>query len=362
MDIAVYLKRQEELAHQQSKQVKDFSVFDYNYIPDQPIMRDESKELIDAMVNFNVSAIPTNLAVIGSKGSGKTLTVKYLQREIPKRLDLDMIYINCREQNTTFKIFAHLVGGRKGGESLMYHYERFLAQYPQKTVVVLDEIDLMSPKDKRREILYLLSRSRQPYLVIMLSNTPHVLNQLDAPTRSSLQPFPVHFRNYHAQQIQDILQNRAQDGFHSWDESILANIAALTTRFTNSDARVAIKTLLYTVTYPQQDVNACFEKARRDVVIDLINDLSDQALRILLAAISGTSDLAKDVYKRYCQLCSKHHDRCFSYVHFYANLSYLQSVSLIALATAKVDRTYTNRVVLTCDRSTLQSICKIRFG
>ena len=39
----------------------------------------------------------------------------------------------------------------------MEMYERFLLTYPRKTVVVLDEVDLMSPKDKRREILYILT-------------------------------------------------------------------------------------------------------------------------------------------------------------------------------------------------------------
>ncbi len=89
--------------------------------------------------------------------------------------------------------------------------------YRRKTVLVLDEVDLMSPKDKRREILYLLSRSEQPYMIIMLSNSPHVLKQLDAATRSSLQPMPLHFRNYDAQQLQEILTDRARRGLHESD-------------------------------------------------------------------------------------------------------------------------------------------------
>jgi Cdc6-like AAA superfamily ATPase len=73
-------------------------------------------------------------------------------------------------------------------------------------------VDLMSPKDKHREILYMLSRSEQPYMIVMLSNSPHVLKQLDAATRSSLQPAPLHFRNYDAEQIRQILQDRPSGG------------------------------------------------------------------------------------------------------------------------------------------------------
>ena len=56
------------------------------------------------------------------------------------------------------------------------------------------------------------------------------------------------------------------------------------------------------------------------------------------------------------------HDKPVSYVHFYANLSYMQSVGLIALVSTKVDRAYTNRILLNIDRNIVQSICKLRFA
>ena len=65
-----------------SEKIKDFSVFDFNYIPDEPFMREESKQLIREMLRFEMSGIATHQAVIGSKGSGKTLTLKYLQKEL----------------------------------------------------------------------------------------------------------------------------------------------------------------------------------------------------------------------------------------------------------------------------------------
>jgi hypothetical protein len=63
-----------------------------------------------------------------------------------------------------------------------------------------------------REILYFLSHSEKPYMVIMLSNTSHIIKQLDAATRNSLQPYPVYFRNYDADQIYQILRDRAENG------------------------------------------------------------------------------------------------------------------------------------------------------
>ena len=49
-------------------------------------------------------------------------------------------------------------------------------------------------------------------------------------------------------------------------------------------------------------------------------------------------------------------------MYFYTNLGYLQSVGLVALVATKVDRTYTNRVVVTFDRSIVEQICRLRFG
>jgi Cdc6-like AAA superfamily ATPase len=62
-------------------------------------------------------------------------------------------------------------------------------------------------------------------MVIMLSNTPQVLKELDAATRSSLQLVPLHFRNYDAEEIREILRDRAEGGLHRWDEGTLPEIA-----------------------------------------------------------------------------------------------------------------------------------------
>ena len=361
MDIASYLQQRKDNVGKESRQVKDFSVFDFNYIPEQPLMREECKELINEIVDFEISGIPNHLAIIGSRGSGKTLTVKYLQGVIEAQTALKVLYANCRHHNTSFKILAHLLSVQARGASLAELYDRFCATYPGKTVVILDEVDLMSPKDKNREILYFLSRSEKPYMVIMLSNTPHVLKQLDAATKSSLQPFPLYFKNYNAEHISGILIDRARKGLHHWEEGQISKISALTTKRTNSDARVAIKTLFYRVTAPEKSIELCFEDARRDLILDVINDLSDANLMILGSAATDKSGLAKDIYRRYCRFSHDHGVKPYSYVYFYANLSYLQSVGLLALITTKVDRAYTNRVMLTFDKSIAEQICRLRF-
>jgi Cdc6-like AAA superfamily ATPase len=199
-------------------------------------------------------------------------------------------------------------------------------------------------------------------MVVMLSNSPQPLKQLDAATRSSLQPMPLHFRGYDAEQLRKILEDRAERGLRDWDPAALAQIAALTVKRTNADARVAIKTLFYTVTRPSEDLEVCFEAARRDIVVDMINDLTDANLMILRAAATCRSDLARDIYERYCAYSREQREKPFSYVHFCSNLSYMQSMGLIALVSTKIDRVYANRIQLTFDPAVATDLCELRFG
>jgi cell division control protein 6 len=362
MGALTFLQQERNKNSKKSSQIKDFSVFDFNYIPDEPIMREECKHLIQEMLRFEMSSIPTHQAVFGAKGSGKTLMMKHLQKIMNAETDLNVIYANCREHNTSFKIFAHFLDVQARGASLSELYNRFCKKYQGKTVVLLDEIDLMSPKDKRREILYFLSRSRNPYMVIMLSNNHRVLFELDESTKSSLQPKAIYFKNYDAQQLQDILRDRAKQGLHNWDEGTLGRIAGMTTKRTHSDARVAIKTLFYSVIGAHLHIEKCFEQARRDVIVEVFNNLPGPLLFILQAIATSKSDFAKEIYQKYKKVSSSQREKPFSYVHYYANLSYLQSMGLVALIATKVGCTYANRVMLTFEESVFDSIYDFRFG
>jgi len=362
MNICDYYKKKKDSAGLKSCLVKDFSIFDFNHIPAQPLMREECRHLIDEMLRFEMSSIPTHQAVIGSKGSGKTLTLRYLQKLLTDETDLKVLYANCREHNTSFKIFAHLLDVQARGASLSELYNRFCQKYNDKAIIILDEVDLMSPKDKRRDILYFLSRSHNPYQVIMLSNNHRILRDLDASTKSSLQPVTVYFKNYDATQIHEILQERARQGLHSCDDNTLAQIAAMTVKKANGDARIAIKTLFYVVTEEVDNIAACFEKAREDVIIDMLNNLSDPLLMMLRSIVINHSDFAKDIYKKYCQISLSQNEKPFSYMYYYSNLSFLQSMGLIALISTKFGRTYANRVMLTFDEPVLDPIYRLRFG
>jgi Cdc6-like AAA superfamily ATPase len=229
-------------------------------------------------------------------------------------------------------------------------------------IFVLDEVDLISEKDKHKDILYLISRSANNYMAILLSNNPKFLSPLDESIKSTLQPEIVHFRNYDATEIEQILVDRAETGLRTIPEEIPSQIAAMAVKNTNSDVRVAIKTLYLWALEPQTRLSEHFEKARRDIVFDVIRDLNDRNLLVLKAVLDQSEGFAKDIYESYRRISAAVHEEPLSYMHFYSNLSYLQSLGLVVLISTKVQRTYANRIQLTFDPSILATIWTMRFA
>ena len=362
MDIEQYLSDRQKRLDKSKEQIRNFGVFDFNYIPEKPLMREEVKPIIDALLRYQQTGIANNVLILGSRGSGKSVFAKYLMKILTKQGQLNFTYANCRQHNTSFKILAHLLDLRPRGCSLDELWQKFTDSREGKIVFVLDEVDLMSDKDKHKDILYLISRSQNNYMTILLSNNPKFLTPLDESIKSTLQPEIVHFRSYNAIEIEKILSDRAKAGLKSLPERIIREIAAMTAKNTNSDVRVAIKTLYLWALEPDASLKEHFEKARRDIIFDVVKDLNDKNLLILKASLARYNGYVKDIYQTYRQISTEFNEEPYSYVHFYSNLSYLQSLGLILLISTKVNRTYTNRIQLTFNPSILTTILNTRFG
>jgi len=362
MDIEQYLAKKREHLDKSKNHIRNFEVFDFNYIPEKPLMREEVKPVIDALLRYQHTGIANNVLILGSRGSGKSVLARYLMKALSEKGQIDFVYANCRQHNTSFKIIASLLGLRPRGCSLDELWQKFTDLRYGKTVFVLDEVDLMSDKDKHKDILYLISRSQNNYMAILLSNNPKFLTPLDESIKSTLQPEIIHFASYNASELENILTERAKAGLRFLPTRIIREIAAMTVKNTNSDVRVAIKTLYLWTLEPGVSLNEHFEKARRDIMFDVVKDLNDKNLLILKAALSGQDSFVRDVYETYKGISAQYNEEPCSFVSFYSNLSYLQSLGLILLISTKVNRTYTNRIQLTFDPSILTTICQLRFS
>jgi ATP-dependent Clp protease ATP-binding subunit ClpA len=72
-----------------------------------------------------------------------------------------------------------LLGVRPRGCSLDELWYRFCGSYRSPLIFILDEVDLLSEKDRHKDLLYLLARSPHNYMAVLLSNHPKFLNRLD---------------------------------------------------------------------------------------------------------------------------------------------------------------------------------------
>ena len=113
---------------------------------------------------------------------------------------------------------------------------------------------------------------------------------------------------------------------------------------------------------PARDVAEIFQQAKHDIISDLLNDLNDKNLLILKAALNDSEKHVKSVYQRYKTLSQHFGEEPFSYVSFYNNLSYLQSIGLLLLISTKIARSYTNRIQLLFNAETFLDVFVRRFG
>ena len=361
MDIESYLFEKQQNLAKSKVRIKDSHIFDFNYIPEKLLMRKEVKPIIDALLRYQQTGIANNALILGARGSGKSVMLRYLMKLMSKQQQLNFVYTNCRQHNTSFKILASLLGVRPRGCSLDELWQRFASSNTGQTVFILDEIDLMSDKDRSKDILYLISRSLNNYMAILLSNNPKFTNSLDQSIMSTLQPEIIHFSSYNTAEITEILTDRAKVGLKILPKNVISEIAARTVKNTNSDVRVAIKTLYLWAFDPDVSLKEHFEKAQCDIMFDVVKDLNDKNLLILKAAISQRDGYVKDIYQTYRRISVQFHEEPFSYMHFYSNLSYLQSLGAILLISTKIGRTFTNRIQLTFDPDILSTVWKTRF-
>lgn len=162
--------------------------FDFNYIPEKPPMTDEVKPVVDALLRCQNTGIANNVVIVRTRGGGKTLLVKYLLEPLGERHGLKSHYVNCSSHNTGFKIPACLVGVKPRSSALGELWERFCHQNGGRVVLLLDELDLLSHKDRNEDIPYLLSRSQKDYMAVLLNNSPKFLDLLDDSVWRTLQP------------------------------------------------------------------------------------------------------------------------------------------------------------------------------
>ncbi len=334
---------------------KNKDVLQAGYSPEDIPYRDKQ---IDQVANVLAPALKgqktSNLFVYGKTGTGKTLTVRSVEKNLKNRamIDTDKLrieYINCKfkkQADTEYRLLATLIeklGGKIPATGLPTDqvYSKFLnvlESLKQKVlIIVLDEIDQIVKKISG-EFLYNLTRinSELPNKIVTIvgiSNDLRFLDDLDPRVKSSLGEEEIVFPPYNALQLQDILNKRSKEAFKDGvvEPAAISKCAAFAAR-EHGDARRALDLLRVAGEIAERSadkkittkhIDSANDKIEKDKILDVIETEPKQFQAVLQAIINleETKDKLKaqknllegeggkiftgDVYNIYQTICKK---------------------------------------------------------
>ncbi len=235
-----------------------------SYIPERLPHRESH---IDQLAQILVTALkgerPSNVLIFGKTGSGKTAVVKYIENEFRKADSAHMVqyfYLNCEIVDTPYGVLQSI--GNKLIENFhqripftglstdrVYNLLREKLDEEKRVVIVaLDEIDKIVQKNGD-DILYQLLKinddlSKARVSIIGISNDLKFTEYLDPRVRSRLADEKMVFPPYNADELFDILSERARLAFENGtaEDGVLHLIAALAAQ-EHGDARRALDLL-----------------------------------------------------------------------------------------------------------------------
>ncbi len=295
------------------------------------------EEQINSLASILVPALrgetPSNVLIYGKTGTGKTAVAKYVGKELEEagteERKCSVIYINCEVVDTQYRILAHLARHfdkeiPMTGWPTDQVYSEFrdaLDEEKKVVVIMLDEVDKLVRKGD--DVLYNLSRVNSDLLrskvsIIGISNDLKFTEFLDPRVKSSLGEDEIIFPPYDAEQIRDILEQRASLSFNSGalQESVIPLCAAFAAQ-DHGDARKALDLLRISgelaertrsAVVSEEHVRAAREKIEQDRVEEVIKTLPTQSKLVLYSIVlleeQGTRNITTSaVYNMYKQLC-----------------------------------------------------------
>jgi len=232
-----------------------------HYVPEQIVHReDEIKQIAEILAPCLRDEKTSNIFLYGTVGTGKSVSMRRVAAELEQVSPIvKILYVNCkmkRVSDTEYRLLAELI--KKLGhvvpptglptDHIYRIFFEIVDSEKRNIIVVLDEIDALIKKTGD-EILYNLTRINQDLeksklSIIGISNNASFADSLEPRVKSSLSEEEIIFSPYDANQLRDILKERAREAFNEGvlDESVIAKCAALAAQ-EHGDARRALDLL-----------------------------------------------------------------------------------------------------------------------
>ena len=328
--------------------IKNSNILRHDYIPDRIIHRDGQQELVtQSLIPLYQKSIPPNLLVYGKPGTGKTLVVKKVLKQIQNRVDknayqIKIVFTNAKDQSNLYNVLVDL-GRQLGlkskkttddklwlpstGLSISEVFNRILYTIEKNktnTVFVIDEIDhLAKLVDKTgKDVLYSITRAnlkleKGSLSLIGISNDVRFKDELDPRVISTLSEEELVFPGYETNEIKEILEDRVPLAFEENSVSSGAlNLCASMACREHGDARRAIKLLDVAAktaelkqdrSITDEHVRLASQRIEIDKESQQLNAFSLHEKLLVITIMKSPNISTGDVYSAYKSLCKITH-------------------------------------------------------
>ncbi|MCD6469172.1 ORC1-type DNA replication protein [Candidatus Bathyarchaeota archaeon] len=321
-----------------SKIFKSREVLRHDYVPDYLPHRDEQILRLAEITAPTLSGSPcSNVLIYGKTGTGKTAVVKFVLKKLSEKAEemdspVKVCFVNCRLAGTEYRVLASLCSsinlkvpftGLATGE-LFDRFRRKLKSQGIIFLTALDEIDALI-KIRGDTLLYELTRINESLgeskvSIIGISNDLKFKEFLDPRVLSTLSEEEIVFRPYTANELFDILMERAKMAFYDGvlTEGAVKLCAALAAA-EHGDARRALDLLRVAGEIAERrgdkkivenHVREAQERIEHDQVYEAMKSLPIHSKIIILAVyllsrFDANRSITGEIYNLYSELCEQ---------------------------------------------------------
>jgi len=243
-----------DLAKSSSPIIKDEHILESNYIPDTIVGRHKQQEEMWPPLSHLMKGQPAHhLLLMGHNGSGKTVVIRSVLRDLETVTDFQTIYLPSVRDPKSNSVMRRLLEASgvalppkdESVASLINLLDKHLSTIDKPIIFIFDEIDFFISKDMWTVLNYIV-RERDMATVVGTTNDPRLLSKIpDKKLISAYRPSTVTFPPYNTDELREILESRAEKALYAnvLEAEVIPRCAALAVRLNNGDARYAISLL-----------------------------------------------------------------------------------------------------------------------
>ncbi|MEM3736996.1 MAG: orc1/cdc6 family replication initiation protein [Candidatus Bathyarchaeia archaeon] len=346
-------------------------ILGHDFIPEELPHREEEIIKLGAILAPSLKGAKcSNIFIYGKTGTGKTAATKHVLTKLLKMVGIftkpiRICYVNCKLSGTQYRIVSQMcqtVGLKipSTGLATAEIFTRFkegLEKSASIFIGVFDEVDELVKK-YGDQLLYEFTRANEELVnsrvtVIGISNDLYFKDALDPRVLSSLGEEELVFKPYSAEELRDILLQRARKAFNPGviPESSI-NLCAALAAAEHGDARRALDLIRIAGEVAERSgsrvvtedhIRQAQRRIDQDRVMEVIASLPIQA-KIILHALcqarkGGRSNVTTgELYEHYHRLCQWRGLEALTYRRVSGLLNELNTLGVISAPIANLGR------------------------